>query len=182
MGTVFKSFLWLTLLFIVAICSIGFFLPRQDKVVVEKEIACSPETAFAMVNDLKNWEQWSPWHRYDPQMKLTYSSPSAGNEAWYTWEGNDRVGKGKLSIAKSTPTSSIDMLLNYNYDGEVNSGFDFVPSTNGTTVKWRIDMAKIKNPLLNKMLGGYSYLLMKFFIEKDFAAGLNNLNEVCSKK
>ena len=30
---------------------------------------------YDQVNTLKNWENWSPWHKIDKGMKLTYSGP-----------------------------------------------------------------------------------------------------------
>jgi hypothetical protein len=34
--------------------------------------------AFAQVNDLRNWEAWSPWAKLDPAAKQTYAGPTAG--------------------------------------------------------------------------------------------------------
>ncbi|MEZ4984128.1 MAG: hypothetical protein R2795_03670 [Saprospiraceae bacterium] len=38
---------------------------------------------FDAVNELKNWESWSPWQEQDPSTKTVYSETSAGAGAYY---------------------------------------------------------------------------------------------------
>ena len=61
-----------------------------------------PVAAFTQVNDLHNWEKWSPWAEMDPKMDVTYIGNETGEGAAYKWEG-PVAGKGRLTILKSEP-------------------------------------------------------------------------------
>lgn len=167
-------------LFILSFTVVGFFLPKEDKIVVTREIKCSPEHTYSMIQDLKNWGKWDPWHEYDPNMKVIYGDISSGNGAWYTWEGNKKVGKGKLSISNTIPNRQVDMVLNFSDFGESLCGFNILPNDSGSKVSWYIQLNYSQNSILKNIFGGYYYLMMKFFMDKDFNRGLDNLNNSCN--
>ena len=56
-------------------------------------IKAPPEKIFPLINDLRQWDVWTPYNK-DPAMKKSYSGPGSGNGAHYAWEGNSDVGKG----------------------------------------------------------------------------------------
>lgn len=179
MGSVFKSFVSLLGIFLLGMITVGFFLPRESEFSVTKTISANPEKVFSMVIDLKNWEQWSPWRAYDPNMKMIYSENTQGKNAWYSWEGNKRVGYGKLTITDYEANSEIETLLNYENQLPAKGSFRFIPVENGTAVTWTIEVTGVNNPIAAKFLDGYRYTMMKFFLGKDFGKGLENLNQVC---
>lgn len=55
-----------------------------------------------LVNDLHQWQQWSPWEGVDPDLERTYSGPAAGVGARYAWSGNKKAGRGSMEITDST--------------------------------------------------------------------------------
>jgi Polyketide cyclase / dehydrase and lipid transport len=176
---VLKSFLSLILVFIIAIFTLGFFLPKKEKIIATRQMSCPAEKVFNQVNDLKLWGAWSAWDRYDPTMAKTYSASTVGKGASYSWKGNRHVGQGELTIVESIPNEKINTLLNYNYEGNTPSGFEFVPNQNGTEVRWWMEVHYPSNPILKAFFGGYSYALMNYFLQKDFNAGLDNLSQTC---
>jgi hypothetical protein len=177
MGSIFKSFISLFCIFILAILVIGFLLPRENTISVSKTVSGSSEKIFPLINDLKNWEKWSPWQEYDPTMKIIYSQNTIGKDAWYSWRGNINVGYGKLTILDSKPNVKIETLLNYEDQTPAKGSFVLTPIDIGTDVIWKIEFQQSNNSFLAKFFGGYKYLLMKFFLEKDFNKGLDNLNK-----
>jgi ribosome-associated toxin RatA of RatAB toxin-antitoxin module len=179
MGSLGKTSIALFLLFIIALIFIGYFLPKGDKIVVSKTVNCTDNQAYNLVNDLKNWEKWSPWMEKDPKMKLSYSDSSTGAGAYYTWVGNSEVGFGKLSILSSTENKKIDMNLNFSEHGETPCSFEFIPETNGTKINWSMDAQYSQNWFLKNILGGYSYMMMKYFLHNDFNRGLDNIDKQC---
>lgn len=179
MGSISKSFFALTLLFVAALVFLGFLLPRENAISVSKTISAPPDKIFAMIHNLKNWEQWSPWYSSDPDMQLTYSEPSEGKDAWYSWKGNWKVGFGKLTITGSEPNVKIETLLNYENNPPAKGSFLLEPTLNGTKVTWTIETERTENTLVDKILGGFSYISMKYFITKDFEKGLHNLENTC---
>ena len=179
MGSLWKTSLSLFVFFIVAFIVVGFLLPRENSFSVTKTIQCSPERAFTMINELKNWEIWSPWQENDPNMKLSYSEISSGKDAWYTWDGNMAVGKGKLTILDSKPYENINMVLNYGEEKPANCSLTLKPLAEGTEITWSIDIHGSESAIVSKFLNGYKYVMMKYFLGKDFNRGLNNLNKNC---
>ena len=50
---------------------------------------------FVQVDDLRNWNEWSPWAKLDPNAKSSFEGPAAGLGAKMSWDGNMEVGKGQ---------------------------------------------------------------------------------------
>jgi len=67
------------------------------------------EKIFPLINDLHAHTSWSPFEK-DPNMKRTHSGAPQGKGAVYEWDGDRKVGSGRLAIADSTP-SNITMIL-----------------------------------------------------------------------
>jgi hypothetical protein len=61
-------------------------------------IKAPPEKIFALIEDLHSWSGWSSWKKMDPAMKRTYSGSANGKGAVYAWEGNNKVGEGRMKL------------------------------------------------------------------------------------
>lgn len=45
------------------------------------------EKVFALIEDLRAWNAWSPWEKLDPTMKKTYGGPTSGRgPAQFFWK------------------------------------------------------------------------------------------------
>ena len=77
------------------------------------------------------------------------------------------------------PNEKIETLLSYEDKTPAKGSFVLTPTSNGTKVTWSIEIESSKNPIVSKLFGGYGYLMMKFFLGKDFGRGLENLNKAC---
>src|SRR5947207_1190213 len=73
-------------------------LPGHVHIERSKVVNAAPQDVWPYLADLKKFTTWSPWEGKDPNQKVAFSDPSAGPGAWYTWEGNKDVGKGKMQI------------------------------------------------------------------------------------
>ena len=62
--------------------------PAEYRVVRTGTISAPPAEVFPQVNDLHEWEAWSPWAKLDPTMKQTYEGAPQGTGAIYSWNGN----------------------------------------------------------------------------------------------
>ena len=89
----------LSLLGLVILLAAGsLFISSKLKVERSIEVAAPANAAFEQVNTLRNWEQWSPWHKIDEHMLLTYSGPDGGEGASYNWfSKHPDVGDGEFS-------------------------------------------------------------------------------------
>ncbi len=112
--------------------------PSEFRIARSATITAPPEVVFAQVNDLPKWEAWSPWAKIDPQMKQSYTGPSAGVGASYSWSGNNEVGEGSNTIVESRQSELVGMRLDFvrPFKGSNAVEFTFKPEGNGTVVTW----------------------------------------------
>jgi hypothetical protein len=100
-------------------------------------IAADPALVHRLVNDLHEWQAWSPWEGVDPALQRTYSGAEQGVGAHYAWSGNRRAGQGAMEITGSTP-DRVDLALTFvkpfRSTGEVT--FELRPRGAGTEVAW----------------------------------------------
>ena len=109
-----KTGIWIGII-ILALLLFGFLLPREINVSRSITVAAPIDRVFEQVNDLRNWEKWSPWKRMDPTMVMTFSNPPVGQNAFYVWETQDKhMGNGKLTLTKlvSDPLEDINAVIN----------------------------------------------------------------------
>lgn len=153
---------------------VSLFLPSQVHVEREAVIDAPQEVVFNQVNTLRNWEDWSPWHTIDPEMKLHYEGPPAGEGARYRWESDHRnVGNGSLTITRSERPARIETEMDFMEQGTAQGSYTFEPTNGGTRVVWAMDSDMGRNPV-----GRYFGLMMDRWIGQDFERGLANLKQV----
>src|SRR4051812_33330828 len=61
-------------------------------------IKAPPEKIAAVLGDFHAWEAWSPWEKMDPSMKRSFTGEPKGKGAIYLWQGNGKVGEGRMEI------------------------------------------------------------------------------------
>jgi hypothetical protein len=89
------------------------FRPADFRVERSTTIAAAPATVFGLVNDFHRWDQWSPWAKIDSAMKQTHSGAPAGTGAIYWWQGNNKVGEGRMTITESRPGDLVRIKLEF---------------------------------------------------------------------
>jgi uncharacterized protein YndB with AHSA1/START domain len=138
-------------------------------------MAASPARVFEEVNNLHQWEAWSPWAKRDPNMKKSYEGPEAGAGAVYHWDGNAEVGSGNVTIAESHPDKRIGirlvMVRPFACDNAVE--FTFQPQGDQTVVTWGMDG---KYNFITKAMG--LFMSMDRMIGGDFEQGLTSLKTI----
>lgn len=147
-----------------------FFYARQMR------INAPASVIFTQVNNLKQWQKWSPWSKLDPEAKETFSGPEAGKDAAMSWEGNADVGVGVMTITESVPDSYVQFRLDFKepmaatHDAE----FTFTDLQNGQTlVTWSMHGT---GNLLGKAMG-FVFNCEKMLGEQ-FIQGLGSLKEL----
>ena len=137
--------------------------PEDFSITRNATMSVTPQEVFPQVNDLHNWEGWSPWAKLDPNMKMTFAGPEAGTGAAYTWTGNSKVGEGRMTIVESRPSELVRIKLEFMkpFTASNASEFTFQPQGNQTTVTWSMTgkrnfMTKAMSLVMSmeKMLGG----------------------------
>lgn len=152
---------------------------RPDILHVERtiDIKAPPQKIFALINDFRLWDAWTPYNK-DPAMKKTYSGSASGKGAMYAWEGNKEVGRGEITITDTTPPKEIVMALHMiqPFEGRNHVVFSLDTKGDATTVTWMLEdkhtyFMKVMSLFLNldRMIGG------------DFETGLARLKAVAEK-
>ena len=124
-------------------------------------MAAPPDVVFAQVNDFHAWSAWSPWEKLDPQLKRSYEGATSGVGAVYAWTGNDKVGEGRMTIEKSSPSLvAIKLEFIKPFTATNAATFTLAPAPDGTKVTWAMDgnngfMAKAASMFMDmdKMVG-----------------------------
>ena len=148
---------------------IAMFLPSEVHVERTLVIPASEEVVFDQINDLRHWKNWSPWHKMDPEMIITYEGFLQGEGASYRWK-SDKVGSGQLRITESHPNQYIATEINFMEEGNARGYYRFESVEGGTQVTWAFETDMGSNPV-DKYVG----LIMDSMIGSDFEKGLNNL-------
>ena len=158
-----KSIFILCAILAAAILAYAATKPDRFEVHRSASIKASPEKIFAIINDYHNWDKWSPWNKHDPAMTKTISGSASGKGAVYEWAGNKMVGKGRIEIVDSVPSSKITMKLDMKEPMEANNVAEYTlePKGDMTTVTWALRgpcpyMSKVAGLFMNidQMVGG----------------------------
>ena len=171
MRIVKKILLVLAIIFVV-IAAIGYiFFPSHIHVERKAMINQKQSVVYNYVNNLGNWNSWSPWYQLDSAAKYSFEGPASGAGATFSWESQNKdVGKGSMKITDAMPDSVIKQDLNFMEEGTAKSSFRFAPEGNATSVTWAFDVEAGVNPLF-RIMGGF----MDGMLGKDFEKGLANL-------
>ena len=124
------------------------------------------------MNDLRRFQDWSPWAKLDPQCKIVFSGPPAGAGAAFSWDGNNKVGAGGMACTASEPASRLEFRLDFLRPMQATNTtvFTFRSAGEGTVVTWSMTG---RNNLFSKAFG----LIVDCdkMIGKDFEKGLASL-------
>jgi uncharacterized protein YndB with AHSA1/START domain len=148
----FKIIAIVLALLVVAVLVYASRQPDSFRIERSITIAAPAEKIFPLVNDLHQWEAWSPWEKIDPALKRSYSGPQSGKGAGYAWTGNKDVGQGSMEIIESTPSSKVVLSLHFLKPFEARNTVEFVllPQANGTQVTQAMYGP---SPLMSKIMG-----------------------------
>lgn len=149
--------------------------PAEFRVSRSATIPAAPAEVFAHVNDLHNWEAWSPWAKLDPQAKGTYDGPRAGEGASFAWSGNSEVGEGRMTITESRPHELLRLRLEFvkPFKATNEAEFTFQPQGEQTLVTWSMSG---RNNFMSKAVG--LFMDCEKMVGGQFEQGLANLTSV----
>ena len=131
-----KTILIVLVLVIAALLIYAATKPDSFRIERSTTIKAPPEKIFALIDDFKQWETWSPWEKIDPALKRTYSGTTSGVGSIYEWSGNKDIGQGRMEIVESTPSSKVSLKLDFVTPFEAHNRVDFMLAQQGdmTTV------------------------------------------------
>ena len=157
---------------------LGFAATRPDTFRVQRQASIKdpPEKIFALVNDFDKWSSWSPYEKRDPAMQRTRSGAATGKGAVYEWDGNNKVGKGRMEITDTSAPYKVMIKLDFfrPFEGHNVAEFTLEAKDGATNVTWAMYGPAA---YIGKVMG--IFFSMDSMIGKDFATGLANLKALC---
>jgi hypothetical protein len=161
------------LLFITAALVYAATLPDTYRYEQSTVINASADSIYPKLIDFRQWDQWSPWSKIDPEAEVTYEGPETGTGAVMRWSGNNKVGAGSMTILETNPGERVKIRLDFlkPMKDTATSELTLAPQNGGgTMVTWSMygDM---------KYIGKVMNLVMNCekMIEDMYAKGLSNL-------
>jgi hypothetical protein len=158
---------------------LGFAATRPNTFRVQRKIGikAAPDKILSFINDFHRWPVWSPYEKYDAAMQRTYEGAASGPGAVYTWQGNNKVGRGRMEIVETAPQKTV-IKLDFVAPIEAHNIAEFIVQSNGdaTEVTWAMHGP---SPFVRNVMG----VFMNFdqLIGKDFEAGLASLKTEAEK-
>lgn len=156
--------------------------PSDFRVARSTTISAPPPVVFSYVNDLHQWQEFSPWAKIDPAAKVSFEGPSSGTGAVFIWAGNKDVGEGRMTIVESRPHELVRFKLDFvkPFTATNHAEFTFKPEGTQTAVTWSMTG---KNNFLFKAVG--LFMDCDKMIGSQFEQGLaslKTLSEATAKK
>lgn len=169
-----KRILLILAILLILVSAVGLlFFPGHVEIARSIEIKRSPEMVFRYVNDLKNYNSWSPWYDLDPTAKYTIEGTGSGVCSVMKWESKVKeVGSGSLTYTEVVENKSIKHDLNFMENGVAKGAYAFEVAPEGTKFTWSFSFEAGANPLL-RIMGAF----VDDMVGKDFDKGLAKLKK-----
>ncbi|WP_199609721.1 SRPBCC family protein [Flocculibacter collagenilyticus] len=167
------------LLLITIFIGIGLVLPESTQVsrsiVIERDI----DTVFSKLNNMREFNSWSPWAEYDPNTRYEFAGPDAGVGAIMTWKSeNPSVGGGRQEIVSSVKNDKVSVDLMFEGQGSATAYYLVEEkSNNQTKVTWGFNTLHGYN-----IISRYMGLMFDEWIGAEYQKGLNKLKQVLEAK
>ena len=159
---------------------LGLAAMQPDSYRVQRTVAIKapPEKILPLISDFHNWTAWSPWEKLDPAMKRSFSGAPRDLGAVYAWEGDSKVGAGRMEITSVTQPNNVGIKLDFLRPFESHCVTDFTLAGSGdmTTVTWTMSGP---SDFMTKLMG--LAVSMDKMIGKDFEAGLASMKAAAEK-
>jgi Polyketide cyclase / dehydrase and lipid transport len=171
------------LLLVIVVLIAAFLLfaasrPNGFRVQRTARIKAPPEKIFPLIDNFHDWVSWSPYEKIDPALQRSYSGAERGRGAVYEWQGNNKVGKGRMEITQSSPPAKIVIALHFikPFEARNTAEFTMAPEGDATSVTWAMHGS---SPFVAKVM--CIFMSMDNMVGKQFEEGLANLKTVAER-
>lgn len=156
-----------------------FFLPSKMVVSRSIEIARPRAAVFALLDNLRTFNEWSPWSAADPNAVYTFEGESGPGQV-ASWESQGgRIGSGKQTIIRSVLNQRVETVLDLGARGSTRHDWIVEKRPTGTKVTWRMEADCSGNPAYVPCR--YMNLVTRPALEADYEAGLQRLKETAEE-
>ena len=153
---------------------------QPDSFTVSRSITINAPAGrvYPHIVDFHGWANWSPWEKLDPALKRSYTGPASGKGAMYEWEGNSKVGSGRMEITDAIAPGRVAIALHFLKPMEANNvaEFNLDPRGETTQVTWTM---RGPSPFMTKLFG--VFVSMDKMVGGMFETGLANLKALAEQ-
>jgi len=169
-----KNFMIATTTMLVLFVSGGLMLSNDYEIRRSLAINAPVEKIHAVIEDLTQWEKWSPWADSIKGMQ-TKISKAKGLGATQSWKTNS--SDSSLTITKCDPKQGIRYSVYFdNKRYENKAGFEYQVKEKQTILTWYM-----KGHVATPVVGGYVAFLTGMMSEDLFDQGLTNIKNLAMK-
>jgi effector-binding domain-containing protein len=156
-----------------AIGAAGYYFLSPDLALTRSiEIDRPRATVYALISDLRTFNEFSPWYARDPQARYVFSGPESGVGQSARWE-SAALGAGDQAIVAATENQSVRYRLNSTARGGSFSVIAIEPAGSGVKVSWSLSAQCPRE--WRFVLCRYGNLFAAPTISQDFDDGLARL-------
>jgi uncharacterized protein YndB with AHSA1/START domain len=138
------------IILIIAVLAFAASKPDTFQVQRSTNIKAPPETIYPLISDWHNFPAWSPFEK-DSGMKRTFKGAASGKGAIYEWDGNNKVGAGRIEIKEAVVPSKLVMQLDMIRPMKAQNAVEFTLAAKGgtTDVTWAMQG---RTPFVGKLM------------------------------
>lgn len=168
------------LIIIVLVAALVLIAKQPDDFCITRsiKIATPASNIFPYINDLKRFNQWSPWAKMDPNSTLTFEGADQGEGAKMSWKGNKAVGQGSMTNIETRANELVRFKMDFLKPMKATNFAEFSFKTEGdlTVVSWSMQG---KNNFISKLF----HLLVNCdkMIGAQFEKGLSDLKSLAEQ-
>ncbi len=170
----------LILVFVLLAALLFYIATRPANFRIERSIRIGAprEKLFALVSDLHGFDAWSPWAALDPAMQKRFSGAQSGQGAVYEWQGNNKVGQGRMEIIDAVEPARVVIKLDFLKPFEAHNTAEYVlaEAADGTEFTW---LMHGPNSFMSKFMG--LFFSMDKMVGAQFEQGLASLKVLAEK-
>ena len=171
--------LFIVLLLIAALLFLVATRPARFRVQRSIHIDAPRERLFALVSDFHNFDAWSPWAALDPSMRKTFSGADNGQGAVYEWQGNSKVGQGRMEIVDAVAPARVVIKLDFLKPFKAHNTAEYLLTANGEGTEFAWVMHGSNN-FLSKLMG--VFFSMDKMVGGQFEQGLASLKALAEEQ
>ena len=174
-----RLFLVVILLLMAVLLFVVATRPARFRVQRSIRIDAPREKVFALVSDFRNFDAWSPWAALDPSIRKSFSGADSGPGAVYEWQGNGKVGQGRMEIVEAVAPERLVIKLDFLKPFEAHNTAEYLltESGEGTEFAWAMHGS---NNFMAKLMG--VFFSIDRMIGAQFEQGLARLKVLAEKQ
>jgi uncharacterized protein YndB with AHSA1/START domain len=177
MRRILKWLIGVVALTIIVIVAGGYLLPGEAVVQRQVTINAPPEKVFAIIGNMKRFNEWSPWAELDPDAQYTIAGTDTGTGQKLSWVSNNpNIGSGSQTIVDFVENRRIGTELDFGDMGKAMASLELAPVGGGTGVTWGFKSQ------LNGIMERWFGLLFDRWIGADYEKGLAKLKALAEKE